>query len=111
MYHIRTGSILSFHISRLNEHFKPMYMLCNPCRVKYDYYGYFGNLTEESYQIMDHLNIPRSWFPVHPEHKGISMKELMDMYYGDMSAERRKKYKKELFEKSNHPFVSIPDAG
>ena len=46
----------------MNEHYKPMVELCQPCAVKYHFVGNFGLLREHANAVLDHLRINSSLF-------------------------------------------------
>ena len=46
----------------MNEHYKPMVELCQPCAVKYHFVGNFGLLRQHADAILDHLHINSSLF-------------------------------------------------
>ena len=46
----------------MNEHYKPMVELCQPCAVGYDYIGNFANLRRDADAILNHLKIKTSMF-------------------------------------------------
>lgn len=46
----------------LNEHFTPLFILTNPCIVRYSYYGNFKRLSEEMQLISERLRVHRRLF-------------------------------------------------
>lgn len=46
----------------MNEHYKPMVELCQPCAVNYDYVGNFAALRQDADAILGHLNIDMTLF-------------------------------------------------
>lgn len=46
----------------LNEHFAPMVQLLEPCRVDYNYYGNFKDLSHEMSLIADKLHVSKRYF-------------------------------------------------
>lgn len=46
----------------MNEHYKPMVELCQPCAVDYNFVGNFGNIRSDADAILNHLNIDPSLF-------------------------------------------------
>lgn len=46
----------------MNEHYKPIVELCQPCAVSYDYVGNFATLRRDADLILRHLRINSSMF-------------------------------------------------
>ena len=46
----------------MNEHYKPMIELCQPCAVGYQYVGNFATLRENANAVLDYLHINSSLF-------------------------------------------------
>lgn len=46
----------------MNEHYKPMFELCQPCAIQYDFVGNFGSIRTDADAILEHLNINSSLF-------------------------------------------------
>ena len=45
------------NVSFMNEHWRPISALCNPCKVAYDFVGSFESLNEDAEQVLRKLNI------------------------------------------------------
>ena len=95
----------------MDQHFTPMYQLCNPCYVKYNFYGYFGNLTQDVHTLLDLVHAPQWAFPHSNEHADVSIRDFMDVYFKDLSVEERQSLKAKLFKLTGHPFDVLPDSG
>ena len=104
-------SLFTFLCSLKDEHFAPMHFLCSPCVVKYDFYVQFDHMAVDMYKMMSHLNLSHWLLPTHPEHSKVSTKDLMRLYYSKMDVKKYRALKKDLFLKTNHPFISVPDGG
>lgn len=48
--------------AHMNEHYKPMVELCQPCAVNYHYVGNFATLRQDANAILDYLHINASLF-------------------------------------------------
>jgi len=46
-----------------NHHWKPMYQLCQPCRIHYDFIGHTETMTEDSRYALSRLGIDVDQFP------------------------------------------------
>ncbi|XP_071481821.1 carbohydrate sulfotransferase 11-like [Diadema antillarum] len=44
---------------KFDEHWKEMYKLCSPCRIKYDFIGRLENIQEEANYVLSHFNFTR----------------------------------------------------
>ena len=47
------------HLIHLNEHFQPVLELCQPCLVRYDYYGNFKSYSDDVEVLMDKVHAPK----------------------------------------------------
>ena len=46
-----------------DRHWQPMYQLCQPCRIHYDFLGHYETLAEDSRYVIDRLGIADREFP------------------------------------------------
>lgn len=89
----------------LNEHFKPFINLCHPCYVEYNFFGNFKNLPSDAYAVLDHLQIPREYYPTEVSHPALSTSQLLPLFYSDMTPQQKVLYARELAS-SHH--VQVP---
>ena len=63
--------------------------------------------------VLDKVNIPRWMYSVEKKHAHVpvTIQEWMDVYYGDMTVDKRKYLKKRLHTLSNHSFEALSDEG
>ncbi|KAK7889596.1 hypothetical protein WMY93_025156 [Mugilogobius chulae] len=60
--------LLDEDIERMNEHWMPMYNLCQPCVVSYDFIGSYENLERDAEYVLQQIKAPPT---VHfPERQG-----------------------------------------
>ena len=85
----------------------PMFHMCNPCAVDYDFYGNFRTLTDDVHLILGEVGAPQWLYQGRIEHS-TSMREFMDLYFGEMSMEERKSVKKKLKDKTGYTFNAAP---
>ncbi|XP_053331149.1 carbohydrate sulfotransferase 14 [Spea bombifrons] len=52
--------LLDEDADRMNEHWMPMYNLCQPCAVSYDFIGTHERLQEDANYVLDNVNAPSS---------------------------------------------------
>uniref|UniRef100_A0A8D0DT98 Carbohydrate sulfotransferase n=1 Tax=Salvator merianae TaxID=96440 RepID=A0A8D0DT98_SALMN len=94
--------LLDEDVERMNEHWMPIYNLCQPCAVRYDFIGSYERLNEDANYVLERVQAPsfvrfperQSWYnPVTRETlhyylcnspKGLT-KELLPKYILDFS--------------------------
>ncbi|XP_053553868.1 carbohydrate sulfotransferase 14 [Bombina bombina] len=94
--------LLDEDVEKMNEHWMPIYNLCQPCAVRYDFIGSYERLREDANHILETINAPsfiqfpdrQSWYkPVTKETlhyflcntpKGL-IRELLPKYILDFS--------------------------
>ncbi|XP_075783214.1 carbohydrate sulfotransferase 14 [Pelodiscus sinensis] len=94
--------LLDEEAERMNEHWMPIYNLCQPCAVRYDFIGSYERLNMDADYILEHIRAPsfirfperQSWYkPVTQEtlhyylcntQRGL-IKELLPKYILDFS--------------------------
>lgn len=94
--------LLDEEVERMNEHWMPIYNLCQPCAVRYDFIGSYERLNEDANYVLERVRAPpyihfperQAWYkPVTPETlhyflcnspKGL-LKELLPKYILDFS--------------------------
>ncbi|XP_042327146.1 carbohydrate sulfotransferase 14-like [Sceloporus undulatus] len=94
--------LLDEDVERMNEHWMPIYNLCQPCAVRYDFIGSYERLQEDANFVLERVQAPSSvrfperqpWYkPVTPETlhyylcntpKGL-IRELLPKYIMDFS--------------------------
>ncbi|KAM8888720.1 carbohydrate sulfotransferase 14 isoform 1-T1 [Synchiropus picturatus] len=50
--------LLDEDVERMNEHWMPVYNLCQPCAVSYDYIGYYEHLERDSEYLLEKIGAP-----------------------------------------------------
>jgi len=76
---------------QLNRHWRPQYLICNPCHIKYDFVGRFEHLREDWKSVMNRITTsseawrPNVSFPFHN-------RNAFNDSTTDMTHERRKFY-------------------
>jgi len=51
-----------------NQHWNPMYKICQPCRIHYDFIGHTETMAEDSRYVLSRLGIDVDLFPHHNVH-------------------------------------------
>ena len=67
--------------SLMNEHYKPMVELCQPCAVHYDYIGNFATLRQDTDAILTHLKVNSSLFWDRGKHVSVPTVSHMREYF------------------------------
>lgn len=65
----------------MNEHYKPVSALCQPCSVHYNYVGNFETLRRDADRILQYLNVDTSWFWDRGRHFTNPTQSLVEKYY------------------------------
>nr|XP_056720157.1 carbohydrate sulfotransferase 14 [Euleptes europaea] len=94
--------LLDEDVEKMNEHWMPIYNLCQPCAVRYDFIGSYERLNEDASYVLERVQAPsfirfperQSWYnPVTPQTlhyylcntpRGL-IKELLPKYILDFS--------------------------
>lgn len=71
----------------MNEHYKPMTSLCQPCSVHYHYVGNFATLRRDADRILQHLHINSSWFWDRGRHFSNPTQNIVEKYYSQLATE------------------------
>lgn len=69
----------------MNEHYKPMSALCQPCSVHYNYYGNFATLRRDADKILQYLGINITWFWDRGRHYTNPTQTLVKKYYSQLT--------------------------
>ena len=69
----------------MNEHYKPMVELCQPCAIEYDYIGNFASLRQDADAILGHLGINASMFWDRGKHVNTPTSSHIEKYYRSLS--------------------------
>ncbi|XP_015270361.1 PREDICTED: carbohydrate sulfotransferase 14 [Gekko japonicus] len=68
--------LLDEEVEKMNEHWMPIYSLCQPCAVRYDFIGSYERLNEDANYVLERVQAPsfihfperQSWYkPVTPQ--------------------------------------------
>ena len=98
----------------MNEHYKPMVELCQPCAIKYNYVGNFATLRRDADAILGHLKINSSMFWDRGKHVSQPTVNFVQKYYKHLNPVDFKRLE-ERFEDDmalyNHLFPFEHDGG
>ena len=87
----------------------PMFHLCNPCVVNYTFYGNFHSMTDDISQVLREVGAPQWLYHTRSEHSTLSMKEMMNLYFGQVPHGERAKLKEEFTKRTGFSFEAAPD--
>ena len=65
--------------------------LCYPCVVDYDVFISFKNLPDDAFRVMDMFGIPHDYYRNVENHPEYLSSDLVELYFGDMSKEERRR--------------------
>ena len=66
---------------RFNEHFRTIYDLCQPCHVRYNYYGNFKTFTTDVEALIEHIGTNSSLLRQGYYQEGSETSDLAPQYY------------------------------
>ena len=98
----------------MNEHYKPMVELCQPCAVNYDYIGNFATLRQDADAILSHLNIDSTLFWDRGKHSSAPTVSHVQKYFKNLSPVDFKRLEERFGDDLafyNHLFPFEPDGG
>ncbi|XP_068164937.1 carbohydrate sulfotransferase 12-like [Antennarius striatus] len=73
-----------------DQHWRPMYQLCNPCLIKYDFIGYQETLSEDAEHFLRILKLDND-IKLPPAYINVTTKEVVSAYFKQVPIEDRKK--------------------
>ena len=80
------------YVQKMNEHWMPMYELCQPCYINYNFVGSFESLTLDTNALLTKLHAPEKVaFPIKQSFYGTSMnREAVATFYRNITTEEYK---------------------
>ena len=72
-------------LADMNEHYKPMTALCQPCAVQYDYVGNFATLRRDANRVLQYLDVNTTWFWDRGRHFTNPTHNYVDKYYSQLT--------------------------
>ena len=100
--------IHTFSNSKLDQHLMPIYLLCNPCAVNYTFYGNVHSLTNDIHQALQEVGAPEWLYKERIEHSKLSVSDMMELYFGQLSPKERTRLKEEFKRKTGYSFEAAP---
>ncbi|XP_068611922.1 carbohydrate sulfotransferase 12-like [Brachionichthys hirsutus] len=73
-----------------NEHWSPMYQLCHPCLIKYDFIGHQETLSEDAEHLLRILKLGNG-IKLSPAYQNVTTKDYLLAWYKPVPLEDRKK--------------------
>jgi hypothetical protein len=95
-------------LPKLDQHLMPIYLLCNPCAVNYTFYGNVHSLTNDIHQALQEVGAPEWLYKERIEHSKLSVSDMMELYFGQLSPKERTRLKEEFKRKTGYSFEAAP---
>ena len=73
---------------KFNEHWQPIYELCSPCFIHYDFIGKYETLTIDAQKILDLIKVKHLKFPDLMSRSSTAL-EIVENFMGSLSEESR----------------------
>ncbi|KAK9305441.1 hypothetical protein QLX08_003563 [Tetragonisca angustula] len=73
-----------------NEHWKPIYELCQPCLVNYNLVSKYESLVEDATEVLERMGVESVSFPTKPANSEPTAKKL-DKYYSTLTYKQLRK--------------------
>jgi hypothetical protein len=83
-YWLHTGGLT------FDEHFQPIYDLCQPCQVRYSYYGNFKTFSDDADVLIEHLGSNSSLLREGYYTQGESTSDVAPLHYKTLSSQQKK---------------------
>ncbi|CAG0889644.1 unnamed protein product [Darwinula stevensoni] len=84
---------------KFNEHWQPIYELCSPCFIHYDFIGKYETLTIDAQKVLDLVKVKHLKFP-DLRSRSSTAQEIVENFMGSLSEESRQN----LFQLYNDDF-------
>ncbi len=96
--------------NRMNEHFSPMIVNAQPCRVQYNFFANFKRMSSEMQLIAERLGVPHEYYNDGSYYKpGHETKTLMEKYYSTVSNKLKKKLFKYFYQELDFYYHLFPE--
>ena len=82
---------------KLNSHFRPMISICQPCTVKYDFYGAFKHYNDETKVIINRLGTKEEYRHNEGDHVTYHTEYIVYYYYNQVSQDLKKQLFRRLY--------------
>lgn len=74
---------------KYDEHFRPIFKICHPCRVRYSFYGNFKHFEQDSELLIHKIGGNSDFLREGYYSQGESTEELLPKFYGQLSDEQK----------------------
>ena len=102
--------IIDMPNDKLNEHFSPMILLCQPCRLRYHFYANFKRLSAEMNLVMERYQIPTEYFYDHSKYQaGHDTSNVVQDYYSTVREELRLALLKDFHQELEFYYLLFPE--
>ena len=94
---------------KLNSHFRPMISICQPCTVKYDFYGAFKHYNDETKVIINRLGTKEEYRHNEGDHVTYHTEYIVYYYYNQVSQDLKKQLFRRLYTELEFYYYLYPE--
>ena len=94
---------------KLNVHFRPMISLCQPCTVKYDFYGAFKYYNEDTKVIIDRLDTNEQYRFNIGDHVAYRTEYFVYYYYDQVSQDLKEQLFRRFYNELEFYYYLYPE--
>ena len=91
----------------LNEHFAPLVVLAQPCRVKYNFYGNFKSFSWDMNGVVEKLHAPKEYF-IHRQSEQNTKVHVIEKY-SEVSTEVKQQLLQHIYEDMDFYYSLFPE--
>ena len=111
-YHVTFNDFIQFVVDKpnadLNIHYQPVISLCNPCRVKYDFYGAHKLFNQDAQILATKLGGTAEYIPG-PFHTTNETVDLLRTFYSQLSQELKEQLFKDWYSELEFYYYLFPE--
>ena len=95
----------------LNDHFCPVVLLAQPCRVQYDFYANFNRISSDVHMVMKKFNIPDEYYRdvSYYGQSGHNTSTILPDYYSTLSASLKTELFKDFYTELDFYYHLYPE--
>lgn len=92
-----------------DEHFLTITQLCQPCRVRFDFYGNFKNFDEDAKVLMDHIHAKPDFLRRGYYSEDTKTDRILSDYFGTLSYSQKKAVLAKLAQELDFYYHLLPE--
>ena len=94
----------------INEHYAPLIVNAQPCRIRYDFYGNFKLYDSEMGHLIKKLDANPKYFPTSATHKsGNKTEDLVQQYYSQLPEDLRQQLFHKFYQELDFYYHLYPE--